>query len=238
MAVIYRSQVEEQLIKPSIDYENNGKNDIVTYSNAVLEYNAKMKLFTSMKGFKIKPSKSTSWNYNVDIESLDKVKEDKLIKLYYEISKKDDEIAKTELAYQSSSIFNNNYKPFFLKSLTEEEKKDLNMIISDKIRNVRLAIAKNKINKHEQKVIDSISTSEHKKIFLTPLHLNPMKSSKKNRKSTEIPEFKDNRFEKCRDTFNEKYNELVVPFQYLLNQGKRYRILPKINIKINNKMDE
>ena len=57
--IIYRCQIEPNLTIPQINYEKAKRNDIIKYSNDILEYNAKMKLKSQIMGQNIMPDKSS-----------------------------------------------------------------------------------------------------------------------------------------------------------------------------------
>jgi hypothetical protein len=138
---------------PEINYANANRNDIINYSNKILEYNAKVKLQSQIMGQKIMPSKSSPWNFDVDYESIFRKENEELKKLYLKIREKEKEVKESETSFQHISIISNNYTPNFLNYLKNKEKIKFNENIKDKLRIIDLSNAKKNILREEENEI-------------------------------------------------------------------------------------
>jgi hypothetical protein len=150
---IYRCEIDPNLQMPEINYENASRNDIIKYSNKILEYNAKVKLQSQIMGQKIMPSKSSPWNFDVDYESIFRKENEELKKLYLKIREKEKEVKESESSFQHISIISNSYTPNFLNNLKNKEKIKFNENIKDKLRIIDLSNAKKNVLREEESEI-------------------------------------------------------------------------------------
>jgi hypothetical protein len=150
---IYRCEIEPNLKMPEINYANANRNDIIKYSNKILEYNAKVKLQSQIMGQKIMPSKSSPWNFDVDYESIFRKENEELKKLYLKIREKEKEVKESESSFQHISIISNSYTPNFLNNLKNKEKKKFNENIKEKLRIIDLSNAKKNVLREEENEI-------------------------------------------------------------------------------------
>ena len=187
VSTIFRENIIRKNIQiPEFDVEDNS--DAFLVSNEILEYNAKMKLFNNTIGANIPSYRSTLWNYDIDINYILSKKKEDINDLINQVKLKDKEINLTELAYKTTSIFNPDYNPIFLKHLDNEQKADLADIINDKIKNIKFAISRSQISKCENESIKKIYhfNSETKKNKKTkPLFLSKNKTKAKKNSSND-----------------------------------------------------
>ena len=137
---------------------NKNKNPFII-SNDICEYNARQKLNKFIKNTDILPFKSTNWNYDLDINHFLKKQNEEFEILLNNVNKKEKEIIQTEKLFLKNSIFSKGYKPLFIKNLSEEEKKEFNQILEDKIKNIKYSIRKKNILNCQN---DSIRNIENK----------------------------------------------------------------------------
>ena len=175
--IIYRCQIEQNLKMPLLNYENAKRNDIIKYSNDMMEYNAKVKLQSLIMGQKLMEDKSSVWNYNVDYEYIIRKEKEEFRKLYTKIKEKEKDVKNSENNFQHLSIINNNYKPLYLNKLKSKEKIQFSDFIKEKLRIINLSSNKRKIMITEEKEI--INYAEKSKY---PHNLIPLHQSKSNKK--------------------------------------------------------
>ena len=173
--IIYRCEIEPNLRVPQINYENAKRNDIINYSNEMLEYNAKVKLQSQIMGQKVMEDKSSPWNYDVDFAYIIRKEKEELRKLYIKINEKEKDIKESENNFQHISIINSNYKPSYLNKLKNQDKIEFSDFIKEKLRIINLSSNKRNMIKNEEKEI--IKYSEKRKY---PHNLIPLQKSKSN----------------------------------------------------------
>ena len=154
---IYRKDITKKNIKiPEFDPEYMPRNNAFLISNDILEYNAKLKLFSLSLRNNIAPNRSTLWNYDIDINYiLDRKKED-INELKKLVDSKEKEISDTEIAHKTNNIFNPEYQPIFIQNLDDQQKEDLTQIINEKIKNIKFAISRSQISKCETESAESL----------------------------------------------------------------------------------
>lgn len=152
--IIYKEDITGPIEIPKINYEEASHNDIVTYYDEILEYNAKIQLLNIAKGQKISSHKSNPWNYDVNVKLLLEKNELEIKKLINIVNQKESETNQAEKQHQQLSIFHNNYSPVFIDNLDRDEKYELKNQINAKIRNINLAISKSIMLQKEMEVIE------------------------------------------------------------------------------------
>ena len=169
--IIYRCEIEPNLKIPQINYENANRNDIIKYSNDLLEYNAKMKLQSQIMGQNIMPDKSSPWNYDVDFEYIIRKEKEEFRNLYAKIREKEKDVKDAENNFQHISITSSNYKPIYLNRLKNKEKMQFSDFIKEKLRIINLSNNKRKVMIKEEKEI-KIYSERHKYPHLSSFQAN------------------------------------------------------------------
>ena len=152
--IIYKDLLEKKIREPHVNYNIAYKEEMIDYSNKLIEYNAKKKLenYEKIQSYEQKlfnKNKSNDWNYKINIELIIKKKNLELSILKNKINKVEEEIKDSENNFQHISIFNKYYKPLYIKNLKEEEIDNVHYEISNKIKNINLGLTKNAIRKKE-----------------------------------------------------------------------------------------
>lgn len=215
--VVYRYFFEQNRkpTKPKISYndkENNGEIDAINYAYDLINYEIKSKLNYNLYGQKLLPYRSTTWNYDIDVNNMINNGYNDFKKIKEKIKNIEDEIKETEKYFDKISMNNQNYLPEYIKNLNQDEKDQINEIIYNKINTFNLAVIRKKVMKKE---IQNIL----------------LKSSKKHNQSIN----KDNTNNNINTKNNNKENKLLSP------QAKKIYNKPLPNIKIinnNNSIEE
>ena len=211
-------------------------------SNDICEYNARQKLNKFIKNTDILPFKSTNWNYDLDINHFLKKQNEEFEILLNNVNKKEKEIIQTEKLFLKNSIFSKGYKPLFIKNLSEEEKKEFNQILEDKIKNIKYSIRKKNILNCQN---DSIRNIENKIDFLknkiNTISTGQMKSKFKNLKLNNSKNFFAKRYKlpKLVMTFSEKNfdNENKATKSSLFKTKKTFSCSDLLNEELEYKKD-
>ena len=225
----------------------------VGFSAALLKRNAIEKLLQYTKHTSLPLTRSTEWNYDVNISEIESERTKHYEKILALVRVKEKEIAVTEQQMQVMSIFSADYKPEFIKEIPEEQVEEFTTLVSEKIRNVKLAIVKSKINqyvKDDNEGVLKVSGVGHvstttttaaaaaaavvKKRKLKPIvstklvfnKANYIRNLNKRRSSYFSPNPKDN-FMYYKDSFEIRLRELTDPMNKLLMTKKKLN-LPKI----------
>ena len=157
ICTIYRKNIVKKNLKiPEFDYEFLPTRNAFLISNNILEYNAKLKLYNASLRTNLQPNRSTLWNYDIDIDFILNKKKEDIDELKNLVKIKEKEIIETEIAYQTSNIFNPDYQPIFIKNLDEQQKEDLTEIINEKIKNIKFAISRSQITKCENESLQNL----------------------------------------------------------------------------------
>ena len=198
--IIYRCEIEPNLKIPQINYKKAKRNDIIKYSNEILEYNAKMKLLSQIMGQKINSDKSSPWNYDVDFELILRKEKEEFRKLYIKINEKEKEVKNAENNFQHISIINSNYNPSYLNKLKNKDKLKFSDFIKEKLRIINLSNNKRKmIINEENEIIKYIEKHKY------PYNSSPLQKSKSTNKK-EIIKINEinNKNEKRNETLDHK----------------------------------
>ena len=242
--IIYRSDIENQSIKiPQNEIDNTTQKGVYIYSNLIMDYNAKIKLLSLTNGIHLKKNRSTNWNFDVNIEELDKLKDFNMKDIIEEVDKKQIEIEKTEKNFKEISIFNPNYKPLFVKNLDENSKSEFNVLVNNKIRNIKFAITKSQITINESKMIEQIEKKTNKlhnininyhkknKSYSNKKNINLKKINYKNIKNLPFitMSLNETKFKQFKNDFDKRIDELKLPFKLLINRKNKKKI-PKLSL--------
>ena len=199
--IIYRCEIEPNLKIPQLNYGKSKRNDIIKYSNDILEYNAKMKLQSQVMGQNIMPDKSSPWNYNVDYEYIIRKDKEEFRKLYTKIRDKEKDVKNSENNFQHLSIISNNYKPAYLNKLKNKKKMQFSDFIKEKLRIINLSNNKRSIMLTEEKEIIKY-VEKHK----YPHNLKPLHQSKSNREENILTKKNNKKIEKRNETLDNNNN--------------------------------
>ena len=183
--IIYRDDIEKKNfnIKNSIMRIRQDHPIINSYSKLITELNAKERLYLITKNSKIGNNKSNNFNFNINIELIENIENDKFKKLFDEIKKKNENLQLTSKNLQSIQIFSENYNPTFLNDFNEEKISEFSNTLNQKMRNIKLATSKLKLEKSKYEIFEkenkrssvinlkevmkslNLKTNENKKIF-------------------------------------------------------------------------
>ena len=239
-SIIYRSDLTTSAAATTVNAPQVG------FSAALLKRNAIEKLLQYTKHTSLPSTRSTEWNYEVNISAIESERTKHYEKILAMVRVKEKEIALTEQQMQVMSIFNADYKPEFIKEIPEEQVEEFTTLVSEKIRNVKLAIVKSKINQYvkddNEGVLNHLTTTTAaaaaaavvKKRKLKPIvstklvfnKANYIRNLNKRRSSYFSPNPKDN-FMYYKDSFEIRLRELTDPMNKLLMTKKKLN-LPKI----------
>ena len=112
------------------------------YSKKITEYNAKEKLWQCVKGVKLAPNQSNKWDLDIDVEKVKEKEKEELDELLRIVKEKEELISQTEMMMQQKSIYSDTYKPQFVSEMDESQLEDFSNVLSQKLRQVKLAISK------------------------------------------------------------------------------------------------
>ena len=210
--------------------ENKG---ILEYSNKVTEFNAQERLYLLTKNCKLPKNRSTSWNYLPNLDLILKEEKEKMLKNFEKIKI----MEKDNRAFSSyEPIYNKNYKSESIKEIDEEKIKEFGELLNNKIRKVKLAISKFRVESVKYKSFENekkrafninyknemklIYGKEKLKRFISP----NLKLYNKEREITfglNKKQFNnvEQRFENCKENFNRSIFELKNVMEYKLNKN-------------------
>lgn len=221
-------------------------NNVGGFSLTMLKRNAIEKLLQYTKHSTLPSHRSNDWNYNVNIDEIESQRMKHYEHIFALVKIKEKEIEVTEKQMQAMSIFHSEYKPEFIKDIPQEQVEELTTLISEKIRNVKLAIVKSKINQYVKDDKKGVfmkggrryMSDEYKKKKLKPIvnvnsgvplvfnKANYIRNLSRRRSSYFSPNPKDN-FMYYKDSFEIRLRELTDPMNRLLMKKKKLG-LPKI----------
>ena len=148
--IIYRKDLEKGkgiITKGVINKLRQENPQIINYSKAITAANAKERLYLETKNCDLPNDKSNKWNFNIDLEFIKKKEEDEFKEILHYTMINDEEIEKTSMLMQSQPIYSENYVPIFINDMSEDKVKEFSSILSQKLRHVKLAMAKIKMEK-------------------------------------------------------------------------------------------
>ena len=134
------------------DIENQ---QISEYSKKVTEYNAKEKLYEHVKGAKLKDNQSNNWELDINVDTVKLKEEEELNKLIDVVKQKEHLIKQTEMIMQKESIYSDSYRPQFVSEMDEEQLQDFSNVLSQKLRQVKLAISKANLSQNKFAAFES-----------------------------------------------------------------------------------
>ena len=221
---------------------------ILEYSNKITEFNAQERLYLITKNCKLPKDRSTPWNYLPNLKLIEE-EEKKNLKAKIDQIKK---IEKSNQIFNSyESIYNEKHQPEFIKDMDEQKIKEFGELLNNKIRKVKLAISKLKLDsikynnyEIEKKRADNINyKNEIKLIYGKKIKKQKFSSPRLklynrerytiygiNRKRYKSP---NERFDNYQEQFNRNFFELENTLTQKLHKNFNYSYLNK-NIKNEN----
>ena len=207
------------------------------YLYKLINLNAKERLSLVLKNVELPLEKSSTWKFNPNLEEIMKKE-----KNYY----KENNI-KQNKKYEFNPIDNKHYYPKFIKEMNDEQIKEFSSTLNNKIRRVKLTMAKLQLDamryknyeKEEKKKVRNISLKHEMKIlFDKNMEKKEYNSPRLEQLNTEraynfgiVKTYKNigERFEGFKSDFNKKLKDLEYSFETKLL--RRYTILNKNNKK-------
>ena len=122
---------------------------ISEYSKKITEYNAKEKLWSHVKGSKLKETQSNNWDLDINVEKVKEKEEEELKEVIDVVRQKEKLIQQTEMIMQQKSIYSDSYKPQFVSEMDEGQLQDFSNLLSQKLRQVKLAISKANLSQNK-----------------------------------------------------------------------------------------
>ena len=170
---------------------------------------------------------------DIDVEKVKEKEKEELNEIIKIVKEKEELISQTEMLMQQKSIYNDTYKPQFISEMNEEELEDFSNMLSQKLRQVKLAISKANLGQtkfmsfeEDKKKREYKMTHYHemiKKDFLHKTHRVPFLK----KEIVSHYNFSDNkiantnqRFKKYTRDCLEKYNETMKEFEKLGRKAK------------------
>ena len=148
--IIYRKDIDKHksLITNSLIQTIRKDNPLInSYARAMTAANAKERLYLITKNSDLPYDKSNNWNLNIDLNEIEKNEKKKFDEIYNKIIQNNDKINEDTKLMQKQPIYSENYIPTFLDDLSEEKAKDFSVMLSQKLRHVKLAMAKIQMEK-------------------------------------------------------------------------------------------
>ena len=196
------------------------------YLIKLINFNAKERLSLITKNAEVPLDKSSSWKYNPNLEVIISNE-----KKYYNLEEKYNK------KFEFNPIDSKYYYPKFIKDMNEQQMKDFSNKLSNKIRRVKLTMAKLQLDserfkdyeKEEKKKIRNISfKNEIKKLFGKTMVKKGLNSPKLEKLNAEraynfgiVKTYKNirERFDNYKSDFNMRLNDLETAFETkLLNR--------------------
>lgn len=245
--IAYRKDIEK--FRPSMATRMKLKyqaTQINEYSKLITEYNAKEHLYLITKNCDLDNFKSNKWNLMIDLDNV--VEEEE--KFYREIrdivQNNSERLQKEEKLSQNVAIYSESYRPYFIDSMSEDKIKEFSVLISQKLRHAKLAMAKVKMNKGKYaafeeenrrkkhiNIKDSLEIVKDINISHNRKKLEPIKvsvSSDYGIQSSRIKNVTD-QFIYYKEDFDKKLSDLEFTIEERLKRKMNKFILPKIKIK-------
>ena len=209
------------------------------YLDKLISLTAKERLSLVVKNVDLPLEKSSSWKFNPNLEEI----------INKELNYYKENNIKQNKKYEFNPIDNKHYFPKFIKEMNDQQIKEFSNTLNNKIRRVKLTMAKLQIDamrykdyeKEERKKVRNISLKhEMKVIFGKSMEKKEYKSPRLEQLNTEraynfgiVKTYKNigERFENFKSDFNMKLKDLENSFETKL--FKRYGVLNNKNTKKN-----
>ena len=148
--IIYRKDIDKYkgLITNNVIQKIRKENPLInSYAKAMTAENAKERLYLITKNCDLPCNKSNNWNLNIDLDYIEKNEQKQFDEIYNQIMLNEKKIDLDSKSMQKQPIYSENYVPVFIEDLSEDKVKDFSVMLSQKLRHVKLAMAKMKIEK-------------------------------------------------------------------------------------------
>ena len=253
---IYRKELEKGkglITKGVINKLRTENPKMINYSRAITTANAKERLYLETKNCELEPERSNRWNLEIDLDDIKKKEEENFKEIYHNTMMNEEEIEKTSLLMQSQPIYSESYVPIFINDMSEDKVKEFSTILSQKLRHVKLAMSKIKLERN--KFEDFKKETERRKTINLQASIEMLNADKKKKKAPKpiFDRFAKKRAEifgintrKIRNPFDkfsffkEDVDKSLGDLEYAIEEriNKRYLkplkvnkvILPKINL--------
>lgn len=106
-------------------------------------------MWSQVKGSKLKENQSNNWDLDVDVEKVKEKEANELNEVIAVVRQKEKLIQQTEMIMQQKSIYSDSYKPQFVSEMDEEQLHDFSNVLSQKLRQVKLAISKANLSQNK-----------------------------------------------------------------------------------------
>ena len=114
---------------------------------------------------------------DIDVEKVKEKEKEELNEIIKIVKEKEELISQTEMIMQQKSIYNDTYKPQFISEMKEDELEDFSNVLSQKLRQVKLAISKANLGQtifmsfeEDKKKKENEIRDFHKKVMEEYLH--------------------------------------------------------------------
>lgn len=193
----------------------------------------------------MKDNQSNKWDLDIDVDKVKEKEKEELNEIIKIVKEKEELISQTEMMMQQKSIYNDTYKPQFINEMNEEELEEFSNLLSQKLRQVKLAISK--ANLGQTKFMSFEEDKKKRDNMMT--HFDEINKKGYIQKKHKVPylkkeiishyNFSDNkimninqRFKKYTKDCFEKYKETLKEFEKL---GKKAKLKSRKIVKNLNK---
>jgi len=142
--IIYRKDLDKHkslITNALIQHLREENPKINAYTRAITAANATEKLFLITKNCNMPSDKSNNWNLNINIEIIERNEQNKFENIYHKVILNETN-NKDIKVIQSQPIYSDDYVPNFIDDLSEDKLKDFSVMLSQKLRHVKLAMSK------------------------------------------------------------------------------------------------
>ena len=181
----------------------------------------------------MKKNQSNKWDLDIDVEKVKEKEKEELDEIIKIVKKKEELISQTEMLMQQKSIYSDTYKPQFISEMNEDELEEFSNVLSQKLRQVKLAISKANLGQtkfmsfeEDKKKKENMIARQHEMIKRDYLHraskvpyLNKEIVSRYNFSNNKISNT-NQRFKKYTNDCFEKYKETLKEFEKLGRKAK------------------
>ena len=181
----------------------------------------------------MKKNQSNKWDLDIDVEKVKEKEKEELDEIIKIVKKKEELISQTEMLMQQKSIYSDTYKPQFISEMNEDELEEFSNVLSQKLRQVKLAISKANLGQtkfmsfeEDKKKKENMIAQQHEMIKRDYLHraykvpyLNKEIVSHYNFSNNKISNT-NQRFKKYTNDCFEKYKETLKEFEKLGRKAK------------------
>lgn len=206
---------------------------VTEYMKKVTELSAKEKFYNIIKKCELPLDKSNKWRLEIDLEYIQNSEESLFNQIIQEIKRKEVFVAKSEKLMKNVPLSSDNYHPFFIDEMNEEQIKEFNEMLSRKLRHAKMSLSKVRAEKKKYEefekekereknisikqaleLVGDLKLGTNKNLLLPPV-------KQKNTKKTT-----NDKFQLYKEDFDSKINDLENIIEKKLKS--RIKLLPKI----------